>query len=86
MHEVVNHRAEEWVRGLVHTNTAESVWSLLKRSIIGSYHHVSAKHLHCYLDELEWKFNNRENPYLFRDTLKEMLVSGRYEYQELIAE
>ena len=47
-HETVNHRAEEWVRGDVHTNTVEGVWSLFKRSITGSYHKLSAKHLeHC---------------------------------------
>ena len=55
----------EWVRGEVHTNTMEGVWSLLKRSIIGSYHQISVKHLDRYLDELEFRFNNRNNPYLF---------------------
>jgi transposase-like protein len=68
-HETVNHSAKEWVRGDVHTNTMENVWSLFKRSIIGSYHQISVKHLDRYLDELEFRFNNRNNPYLFRDTL-----------------
>ncbi len=84
-HETVNHSAEEWVRGLVHTNTAESVWSLLKRSIIGAFHHVSHKHLDRYLDELEWRFGNRQNEYLFRDTLLCLLEPGNLEYSELIA-
>lgn len=84
-HESVNHKAEEWVRGDVHTQTVESVWSLLKRSIVGSYHHVSVKHLDSYLDELEWRFNNRENPYLFRDTLSKLLQSGTLEYSTLTA-
>jgi transposase-like protein len=66
-HETVNHHAEEWVRGDVQTNSVEGVWSLFKRSIIGSYHQVSAKHLDAYLDEFEWRFNQRENPFLFRD-------------------
>ncbi len=44
-HEKVNHSAEEWVRAQVHTNTVEGVWSLLKRSVIGTYHQLSAKHL-----------------------------------------
>lgn len=83
-HESVNHSAKEWVRGSVHTNTAESVWSLLKRSIIGSYHHISHKHLDAYLDELEWRFGNRENPFLFRDTLLCLLEQGNMEYKELI--
>ena len=84
-HETVNHSANEWVRGDVHTNSVENVWSLLKRSIIGSYHKVSTKHLDSYLDELEWRFNGRENPYLFRDTLMKLIKSENLPYQELIA-
>ncbi len=84
-HETVVHSREEWVRGMVHTNTAESVWSLLKRSIVGSYHHLSVKHLDAYLDELEWRFNNRENPYLFRDTLTKLIAAGNLEYKALIS-
>jgi len=85
-HETVNHSKKEWVRGEdIHTNSIENVWSLLKRSVIGAYHKISAKHLDAYLDELEWRFNNRDNPYLFRDTLKKMLKAKNVEYQELIA-
>lgn len=47
--------------------------SLLRRSIIGSYHKVSIKHLEPYLDELEHRFNNRSNEYLFRDTMKQLV-------------
>ena len=83
-HETVNHSADEWVRGQVHTNTIESVWSLLDRSIIGAYHHVSVKHIDAYVDELEWRFSNRENPYLFRDTLTKLLTSERLEYKTLV--
>jgi transposase-like protein len=83
-HETVNHHMEEWVRGDVHTNSVENVWSLLKRSIVGSYHQVSKKHLGVYLDELEWRFNNRDNPYLFRDTLVRLLNSPNMEFKELI--
>ena len=39
-HETVNHSAEEWVRGSVHTNTVENIWSLFKRSVMGSYHRL----------------------------------------------
>jgi transposase-like protein len=84
-HETVNHSLEEWVRGDVHTNSAESVWSLLERSIIGAFHHVSGKHLDRYLDELEWRFNNRHNPYLFRDTLMALIRSEALPYQQLVA-
>ena len=85
-HETVTHAEKEWVRGDVHTNTAESVWSLLNRSIVGSYHHLSVKHLPAYLDELEWRFNNRNNPYLFRDTPRSLVSSETMEYSELTAD
>ena len=85
IHETVNHSADEWVRGDVHTNSVENIWSLLKRSIVGSYHKVSKKHLDAYLDELEWRFNNRENPYLFRDTLLKLICAENLPYQELTA-
>jgi hypothetical protein len=84
-HEHVVHGKEEWVRGQVHTNTMESVWSLLKRSIIGSYHHLSARHLPAYLEEMAFRYNNRKNPYLFRDTLLKLIGSENLPYAELIA-
>jgi transposase-like protein len=83
-HESVNHSLEEWVRGDVHTNSVEGVWSLFKRSIVGSYHQVSAKHLQSYLDEFEWRFNGRQNPYLFRDTMLKLVNAPKMEYKELI--
>jgi transposase-like protein len=83
-HKVVNHRAEEWVRGDVHTNTVENVWSLFKRSVIGSYHQVSVKHLPAYLDELEWRYNNRNNPFLFRDTIVALVEADALPYRKLV--
>src|SRR5581483_3384579 len=68
-HEFVDHSRDEWVRGVVHTNTVESVWSLFDRSVIGAYHKLSVKHLPAYLDEAAFRWNNRSNPYLFRDTI-----------------
>lgn len=82
-HECVNHSADEWVRGNISTNNIEGVFSLFKRSVMGSYHKVSKKHLDAYLDELEWRFNNRENPYLFRDTLIKLIRSESLPYEEL---
>jgi transposase-like protein len=83
-HETVNHSGGEYVRGECHTNGIENVWSLFKRSIVGSFHQVSEKHLDRYLDELEFRFNNRNNPYLFRDTLLRLIASDNLEYKELI--
>ena len=84
-HETVNHSQGEWVRGNVHTNSVENIWSLFKRSLVGSYHKMSKKHLNAYLDELEWRFNNRENPYLFRDTLLKLIQSENMEYKKLVS-
>ncbi len=84
-HETVNHREEEWVRANVHTNTVEGVWSLLKRSVVGSYHQLSAKHLQAYADEVAFKFNNRDNPYLFRDTLIRLIQAETLPYQSLVS-
>jgi transposase-like protein len=84
-HEHVVHSKEEWVRGGVHTNSVEGVWSLLKRSVVGSYHQLSAKHLPAYLDEFAFRFNNRHNEYLFRDTLAKLVTATTLPYQELIA-
>jgi len=82
-HESVDHNAKEWVSGDVHTNSIENAWSLFKRSIVGAYHQVSAKHLDAYLDEFEFRFNNRKNPFIFRDTLLKMLEARNVEYKVL---
>jgi transposase-like protein len=86
-HETVNHSAKEYVRvGTdIHTNTVESAFSLLKRGIIGTWHRISAKHLQAYLDEMCFRFDNRMNPNLFRDTLQRMLEAEHVEYKKLVA-
>ena len=58
---------------------------VLKRSIVGAYHHISVKHLNAYLDELEWRFNNRDDTWLFRDTLLRLLNAEHVEYKDLVA-
>ncbi len=83
-HETVNHDIKEWVRGDVHTNSIENVWSLLKRSVIGTYHQMSVKHLDAYLDELEHRFNNRQNKFLFRDTLVKLISAEKLPYAKLV--
>ncbi|MGB8684012.1 MAG: IS1595 family transposase [Candidatus Binatus sp.] len=64
-HQFVRHSAGEYVRGNVHTNTIESFWSLLKRGVIGTYHHVSKKYLPLYLNEFQFRFNNRNEADIF---------------------
>jgi transposase-like protein len=64
-HKMIRHGEGEYVRGLVHTNSIESFWSLLKRGIVGTYHHVSKKYLPLYLNEFQFRQNNRKNPDIF---------------------
>jgi transposase-like protein len=59
-HQTVNHEAGEYVRGDVHTNTIEGFFSIFKRGIIGTFHHVSPQHLHRYTAEFDFRYNYRE--------------------------
>jgi transposase-like protein len=68
-HEVIRHSDNVYVRGVVHTNTIESFWSLLKRGVVGSFHKVSAEYLPLYLAEFSFRFNNRKNPDIFGELL-----------------
>lgn len=83
-HETVNHKADEWVRGDVHTNSIEGTWSLFNRALIGSYHQIQRKHLDKYLNEMEWRQNNRDNPHIFRETLRALVTADPLTYQDLI--
>jgi transposase-like protein len=59
-HGTVNHSIEEYVRGgFWHTNTVEGYFSILKRGIVGTYHHVSPAHLKRYLAEFDFRYNER---------------------------
>ena len=86
-HESVNHSAKEYVRGVAHTNGVESFWSMMKRGIVGTYHKISAKHLHRYASEFAGRHNLRE-----KGTLTQMgeLAAGmagkRLTYEALIAD
>lgn len=61
-HDVVQHRIKEFVNKKgTHTNTIEGFWSLLKRSISGTHVWISEKHLPKYLDEFEFRYNNRHS-------------------------
>lgn len=60
-HSRIQHSAEVYVMGDVHTNTIEGFWSLLKRGIDGVYHSVSRKYLQSYLNEYAFRYNHRED-------------------------
>lgn len=87
-HESVNHSQGEFVRDGVTTNSIESVFAVLKRGLIGVYHHASAKHLGRYVDEFAFRLNEGN---VARHTLQRLdsFVSGvagkRLTYKALIA-
>lgn len=85
-HKTVNHSAEIWVDGDTTTNGIESAFSLFKRSVIGSFHKISIKHLHRYLSEFEMRFNARKADDRFNPTLRAMLGIEPMPYAELTAE
>jgi len=64
-HGSVNHSKGQYVNGVVHTQTIDGFWSLLKRGIMGSFHKVSRKYLPLYVAEFEFRYNIRNNPDIF---------------------
>lgn len=60
-HDTVNHGSQQWTKGDVHTQNIEGFWSQIKRSIGGTHHHVSKKHLQAYADEYAFRFNRRRS-------------------------
>ncbi len=83
-HKTIRHK-KEYVSGLVHTNTVESAFSLLKRGIMGTWHNISAKHLASYLNEMTFRFNRRNDSELFLDTLRHMVTAPVLTFQKLTA-
>jgi hypothetical protein len=73
-HSVVKHSMGEYVNGVVHTNTLEGFWSLLKRGVIGQFHYVTPKHLNKYIDEFCFRYNNRTNENIFNLTIQKSLA------------
>lgn len=83
-HSSINHSSGVYAIGDVHTNGIESAFSLLKRGIVGSFHHLSIEHLHRYLSEFEYRFNERKNSDRFNKTLARMVGIEPMPYAELI--
>ena len=85
-HESVKHSAGEYVRDMAHTNGIESFWAMLKRGYMGTYHKMSVKHLHRYVNEFAGRANVREH-----DTITQMailalgMVGKRMRWQDLTA-
>lgn len=81
-HKRVNH-SMMYSDGDIHCNGVENFWSLLKRGLIGSFHKVSVKHLHLYLDEFTFRFNNREFDVL--GLIFQNIRQRHIKYAELVA-
>ena len=87
-HEAVNHGAGEYARGDVTVNGIESVWAVLKRGLIGVYHHVSPKHLGRYCGEFTFRLNDGDVKRQTMDRLNSLIAmtaGRRLTYAELIA-
>ncbi len=88
-HDSVNHSAGEYVRDDVHTNGTESVWAVLKRSIHGTWHHVSPKHLHRYVNEASMRLNSGNVKIDTMDRMNALIrnIEGtRIAYRDLVAD
>ncbi|MCY3813410.1 MAG: IS1595 family transposase [Gammaproteobacteria bacterium] len=88
-HETVAHGKGEYVRGEVHTNSIEAVWAVLKRSIHGTWHHVSPKHLGRYVNEASFRLNegNCEVDTIDRmEALVRQTPGAMLRYRDLIAD
>ena len=87
-HEALNHSANEYVKGLAHTNGIESVWAVLKRGLEGTFHQVSVKHLDRYVSEFAFRLNEGNCQVDTADRMKALfgaMVGKRLKYKELIA-
>ena len=73
-HLQINH-SEAYANGMIHTNSIESFWAILKRGIIGQFHKVSKQYLNAYIDEFCWRFNERKNPDAFDKLVGNMLFA-----------
>lgn len=86
-HESVNHGASEFVRGDVTTNSIESFFAVFKRGVYGTFHHVSPKHIHRYVDEFAFRLNEgnvKRHTTQRIDSFVEGTAGKRLTYKDLI--
>jgi hypothetical protein len=69
----------------VHTATIDGYWGLLKRGVIGSFHQISVKHLHRYLSEFQFRWNNRKAQSIFLLVIAALVIGEALPYKKLIA-
>ena len=83
-HEVIKHKEDEYVRGTVHTNTIENRWSHFRRTLTGTYHSVSPKHLQRYADESAFRLSTFKMKEGERFDLSISQCEGRLTYDDLV--
>ena len=84
-HESVNHSVGEYVRGMAHINGMESFWALLRRGYYGTFHHLSEKHLHRYINEFAGRHNIRSHDTIDRMVIQaQNMVGKRLSYKQLV--
>ena len=81
----VDHSKKQFVDGDIYTNTIEGFWSILKRGIIGIYHHMSKKHLQLYANEFAFRYNTRQISEGSRFKLFLCNAEKKLTYQNIIA-
>ena len=77
-HHTIQHGIGQYVNGIIHSNSIEGFWSQLKRSLSGTHHAVSPKHLQSYVDEFVYRYNHRDEavfPLLALEAAKPVLSS-----------
>lgn len=84
-HGVVKHSVGEYVNGQAHTNGIESFWALLKRGYYGTFHHMSVKHLHRYVNEFSTRYNLGHDTITCLDAITDAMVGRRLTYKDLKA-
>jgi len=87
-HDAINHRSGEYRRGNVTTNSIESVWAVMKRGVLGVYHHTSPKHLGRYVNEFTFRLNDgnvKRHTMLRLDSFIAATIGRRITYKALIA-
>lgn len=84
MHRIVNHSSGQYVNGLAHTNSIESVWAVMKRGVYGTYHQVSKKHLGRYVNEFCFRLSNGDRM-SFVEAVCLNAKNGGVQYGELTA-
>jgi transposase-like protein len=84
IHKRVNHSKYQYVNKDAYTNSLENYWSLVKRNILGIYHNISRKHINRYLNEFDFRYNNRKSNEIIRFNIAVTNCKSRLKYKDLI--